>query len=106
MRISDVLCTGAENALTGEFLAGLFDCDPREVSQRIENERRDGTPICASNNPARPGYFLPSDPGELALYLGSLDRRLRNIAVTRRRLHDALCRMMGQTEIEWGDGDG
>lgn len=105
MRISDVLCVGCENALTGEFLAGLFDCNLREVSQAIERERRDGVPICASCDPARPGYFLASDPGELALYLASLDRRLRNIAVTRRHLHDTLTRMAGQMEIDWGEED-
>lgn len=105
MRISAVLCMGADNAMTGEVLASLFDCNQREVSQAIERERRDGVPICASCDPACPGYFLASDPGELALYLASLDRRLRNIAVTRRHLHDTLCRMMGQTEIEWGDDD-
>lgn len=105
MRISDVLCVGCENALTGEFLAGLFDCNLRGVSQAIERERRDGVPICASCDPARPGYYLAADPAELALYLASLDRRLRNISATRRRLHDTLVEMMGQTEIEWGDDD-
>lgn len=105
MRVSDVLCMGADNAMTGEVLASLFDCNPREVSQAIERERRDGVPICASCDPARPGYFLASDPGELALYLASLDRRLRNIAVTRRHLHDTLTRMAGQMEIDWGEED-
>lgn len=106
MRISDVLCAGADNALTGEFLAGLFDCNPREISQRIERERRDGSPICASCDPARPGYFLASDPGELALYLASLDRRLRNISATRRHLQDTFDRMTGQTVIDWRWEDG
>lgn len=105
MRISDVLCAGAENALTGEFLSGLFDCGLREVSQRIERERRDGAPICASCDSARPGYFLASDPEELALYLASLDRRLQNIAVTRRHLQDTLDRMCGQVSVDWGDQD-
>lgn len=106
MRISDVLCAGAENALTGEMLASLFDCNPREVSQRIERERRDGAPICASCDPARPGYFLAADPGELALYLASLDRRLRNISATRRHLQDTLDRMTGQTVVDWRWEDG
>lgn len=106
MRVADVLCMGADNAMTGEVLASLFDCNPREISQRVERERRDGVPICASCDPARPGYFLASDPGELALYLASLDRRLRNISATRRHLQDTFDRMTGQTVIDWRWEDG
>lgn len=106
MRVADVLCMGADNAMTGEVLASLFDCNLREISQRVERERRDGSPICASCDPARPGYYLAADPAELALYLASLDRRLRNISATRRHLQDTFDRMTGQTVIDWRWEDG
>lgn len=105
MRISECLGYGAMYAVTGEWLSKTLGCGMRDVTQMIERERRAGAPICASCNPARPGYFLASEPGELALYLASLDRRLRNVATTRRHLQDTLDRMEGQETIWEEDAD-
>lgn len=100
--VSRLLSCGKENAITGNVLVKLLGLhDLRELTQRIESERRAGLPICASTDMTRPGYYLPACPAELEEYISSLDRRLHNVSQTRRHLEVALLSMSGQ-ESFWG----
>lgn len=104
MRVSALLSVGKENAITGENLAKLLGCTARDVSQQVERERRAGIPVCASCDATTPGYFLPQDVGELALYVASLNRRLKNTRETLMAMEEALYQMTGQESLfDWWD---
>ena len=97
--VSDVLLSGHENAITGSELIKLLGLERlRDLTMLIERERRQGSAICASVNAQQPGYYLASSPTELEAYIQSLNRRIKNIEVT--RLH------LRQTLELWGTTDG
>lgn len=103
--IHEILPTGRENAIPGKQIAACLGMELRDVTKRIERERQYGNPICAAVAHGEAGYFLPGDASELALYLASLDRRLRNIQRTRSAMGDVLAEMVEQEQIEgWGEG--
>lgn len=106
MQVSKYLGVGKENATTGENLAKMLGCTARDVSQQVERERQAIIPICASCDVNSPGYFLPKDAGELAVYIVSLNRRLKNTRETLAAMEEALCRMTGQESLfDWRDFD-
>ena len=72
--------------------------DLRDLTQLVERERRDGSPICASTG-AEKGYYLADGPEELEDYLRSLNRRVKNINRTVVHLEDTLSNMTGQQRI-------
>lgn len=98
-KVASLLLVGAENAIPGNNLVKALNLkNLRELTKLIEQERKQGTPICASVCDER-GYYLAGSPAELSRYIMSLDRRLRNISATRLSLEDTLCRMSGQTKL-------
>lgn len=98
--VHEILPCGKENAISGADLVKILELkDVRQLTQIIELERAN-TPICASTDARKPGYFLPASPGELESYIQSFDRRLGNMQLTRQRLGDALEEMTAQTRIE------
>ena len=99
-RIFPFLGHGKSSAVTGRELAeraGMGDL--RELTRIVERERAAGVPVCATCDSQNPGYFLASEPGELAAYIKSLDRRLHNVRKTRDRLADILEEMTGQGRL-------
>lgn len=86
MLLSDYLSIGRENAKTGKDLAYMLNCDPRQISQRIELERRAGKPICATCDGTQPGYYLAATADDLQEYCDKLHRRAGEIYKTRRAL--------------------
>lgn len=88
--ITEHLREGAHNAQTGRELCKLLQISARELTAAVEAERRAGNPICASTDPAAPGYFLPADKEELKRYCSSLFRRAGEIHKTRRACLKAL----------------
>lgn len=103
-QVSAVLPHGAANAVDGATLAAAMGFKSvRELSKRIERERRAGQPICASVSGEHKGYFL-GDPDELRLYLRSLDRRLREVRRTRDAIGKTLLRLGGQEVMEGWNG--
>ena len=99
-RVAALLPTGKSNALPGREIASLLGLrSVRELTQAVERERRCGVPVCASNDSAAPGYYLPESPEELAEYLGSLRRRLRAVGRTETALEETLSRWEGQLRI-------
>lgn len=61
--------------------------------------------ICAAVAGNDRGYFIAKDAGELAIYVRSLDRRIKNIRKTLRALDATLADMCGQQVIDWGCDD-
>ena len=99
--IHELLRYGKENAIRGKALAEVLGLpDIRAITQIVERERRDGISICATTNSQNPGYFLPKSPEEMAAYIKSLNRRLRNVRRTMISCEDTLCRMTGQERLE------
>jgi len=83
MRITDFLSFGKENAQPGKALAQLLGINIRELSLRIETERRSGEPICATTDGKNPGYYLARNKQEMQEYCQSLHRRAAEIYKTR-----------------------
>lgn len=86
IKIADALSPGAENARTGRELAKTFGCGIREITARIEKERREGAPICATSGGENPGYYLPADDQELLDYCDRLKGRAIELFKTRQAL--------------------
>ena len=94
-----ILPSGKENAVPGWKLVEILGLkDLRDLTQLVERERRDGSPICASTG-AEKGYYLADGPEELEDYLKSLNRRVKNINRTVVHLEDTLSNMTGQQRI-------
>lgn len=81
--IFEILSEGAGNALTGKEICGLLNITARELTAKIEQERRQGKPICASTG-SRPGYYLAATREEMQRYCNSLRHRAGEIHKTRR----------------------
>ncbi len=98
--VSSLLMTGEANAVPGKELAALLGVkDAREVSKLVDRDRRAGVPICASVSGEDRGYYLAATTAELERYLHSLDRRLKNIRLTREAVQSTLDQMTGQEAI-------
>ena len=87
--IHELLAEGRENARTGRELATILGCDIRAVTLQIEQERRDGQPICAATG-ENPGYYLAATPEELGRYCDRLKGRAIEVFKTRKALIDVL----------------
>lgn len=101
--IFEILPTGAENAVSGSKIAESLGLELRDITKQIERERQCGFAICAATSGSEKGYFIAKNPGELAMYLRSLNRRIKNVQKTLRSLDSTLAAMEGQEEIDWGD---
>ena len=102
--IHELLAEGRENARTGRELAGILNCNIRDITQRIEAERRDGQPICAATG-ENPGYYLAADADELANYCNRLKGRAIELFRTRKALI-AVLRQIGEGANEQKDSNG
>lgn len=91
--IYELLDYGADHARTAAELASVLNCDVRMVTRRIEMERRQGQPICASSISDNPGYFLPANAEELQRYCEQLKKRAIQIFKTRQALIKFLQKM-------------
>lgn len=101
MMISDYLLIGKENAQTAAQLAEMLELpNVRTVSKMVERERRLGIPICASNDPAKPGYYLTDRADVWARYVKSLSGREHEVARTLNACVDTLDKLTGQERVE------
>lgn len=100
------ILSGRDNPLTcQEIMSALSLSDPRVVTKLIEQERRAGLPICASNDSKRPGYYLAETPGELESYTRSLRRRVKAVSGTLAALEQTHDNWTGQTRLDFDDGE-
>lgn len=97
--IHELLNRGRENAITGRELAGALKCDIRDITERIERERREGAPICAATN-GKPGYYLPETREELETYCERLKGRAIEVFKTRQALIRVLKQIPGTDHTE------
>lgn len=84
--VQEILKTGHSNAIPGNRLAMILGIPLRAITRAIEQERRDGAPICASTDSRTPGYFLAGSYSELEKYCTALQRRAEEIHATRRAI--------------------
>lgn len=105
--IASILCTGKENAVTGREIRRILALkDARDVTARVEAERRGGVPICATCDSKRPGYYLPQTPEELSAYNRSLRQRIKNVTGTLDAMERAFDDWTGQTRLDLLGGEG
>lgn len=82
--IYEMLEEGETNARTAIELSKVLNCRVRSISLLVEQERRQGYPICATCNSNTPGYFKPADKATMKRYCDGLLHRMGEIAKTRR----------------------
>lgn len=82
--ISEHLEHGAAHAITAKELSKALGISRRLLSKAIEQERRQGIPICASTDASNPGYYLAANEAELDAYTRQLWKRAGEIHKTRR----------------------
>ena len=95
--IAELLTEGKENAITGRELCEVLKINGRELMIAVEQERRAGTPICASTSDP-PGYYLARNKHEMKEYCDSLYRRGGNLFKTRRACLEAIDKLPGTIE--------
>lgn len=104
--IASILCVGKENAVTGREIRRILALkDGRDVTARVEAERRNGVPICATCDSKRPGYYLPQTPEELSAYNRSLRQRIRNVTRTLDAMERAVDDWTGQMRLNLPSGE-
>lgn len=81
--VYELLLTGEQNALTARELARTLQTNTRSVSLLVEQERRQGNPICATCDSKTPGYFIPATREEMQRYCNRLYHRAGEIFKTR-----------------------
>lgn len=103
--VCDFLQKGKRNAVCAEILARKLGFrNARELSRKIERERQDGLPICATPGGDKRGYYVAETPQELYEYIKRLDHRLRAVQKTRDACAEAHRRMTGQQIMEGWNG--
>jgi len=80
--IASILKTGKENAISGRKLCEMLGLTMRELTLRVEKERRAGAPICASTSGA-PGYYMAANEAEIQDYCRRLEHRMEELKKTR-----------------------
>lgn len=75
---------GPENALTGDYLAGLFNLSKRSIADAVEALRSDGWMICSTRNPSRPGYYIPRTVADYCEWCDQAAAEAREIANRRK----------------------
>lgn len=74
-RIDEFLEHGVENARTLRYLKSILHQDGRTIRSAIEAARKDGVPIVSGQD----GYWLTTDPAEIAVFCRSMRRRAAQI---------------------------
>lgn len=83
-KLTVLLPSGEQNAISAAELGQLLGCDARGVRQQVEAARKDGVLICSGI----PGYWLPDSPLEVE----TTCRRMENAA---RSALETVARMRG-----------
>ena len=81
--IFELLDTGENNARTARELARVLNTTPRGISSLVEQERRQGRPICATCDSKAPGYYIPATREDMERYCNRLHHRAGEIFKTR-----------------------
>lgn len=98
-----MLHTGVENAIPKQAIMAATGLTDRELRRQVAKERRDGFPILT--NMEGGGLYRPSCPAETEIFVRSMRRRAREIAVVARAVERTLMQDLGQNEIVgWWDG--
>lgn len=101
LSIANSLLHGRDNAITAQALASIYNCTTRVITKAIESDRRHGAAICASVHGDSKGFYIATDPADLANYCKSLNHRLSEITRTRDALTNTLERwQQGETPTE------
>lgn len=96
LMIAEVLNVGEDYALDASTLCSFLGLQKRQLTKAIAAERRAGAFICASTDSAHPGYFIAESVDEFRRYLRTLEKRERELRLTREALLDAARRKGGR----------
>lgn len=95
-KVSGLLHTGKENAVTARNLAAITGHSIREITAQIARERQAGAVILSSGK----GYFLPSSEDEILHFIRTMDSRAKQIFLAARSAKAMLAKVPGQLEID------
>lgn len=92
------LGSGCENAISSSKLEVLLGLQSKRALQKlIENERKQGGIICASEN----GYYLPRDKTELGEYYERATKKARGQLFSLKAMKKCLDEINGQETAGW-----
>lgn len=96
--IAGLLPIGRENALSTAELVKMTGCtSPRDLQQRIAEERAAGAIICSGSGK---GYWRPKNRQEIEAFVRIMDARASNTFAATRSAKAALQLPDGQLEME------
>lgn len=96
--ITDYLIPGAEYAKSARELAYTMNCNTRDITQMVQDERRHGAAICVSRDVEHPGYYLAQTPADVETCCKQLQDRATEIYKTRAAMLKTLERMRQQEQ--------
>ena len=100
--IFEMLDTGKKGAISSKDLAKALNTDQRTIARIVEQERRAGKPICASQN-GQAGYYIAANRAEMQRYCKSLQRRAGEIFKTRRACMATIDKLPEASPLEEAD---
>lgn len=91
--ITDYLLPGEQHAKSARELAYSMNCNTRDITQMVQDERRHGAAICVSRDAERPGYFIAETPADVETCCRQLQDRAQEIYKTRAAMLKTLKKM-------------
>lgn len=93
--VASLLKTGEENAIKGSILAERLDVKIRKLYSMIEQERREGACICASDR----GFYIARDMQELQGFYVRYLANARTMFYNMQAIRSILTASEGQLEL-------
>lgn len=94
-KVSGLLHTGKENAVTARDLAAITGHSIREITAQIARERQAGAVILSSGK----GYFLPASTEEILHFVRAMDSRAKQIFLASKSAKSMLAKVPGQIDL-------
>lgn len=96
-KIYDSLPRGRKNAVSAEYLCGLFGFrSTRELRQHVQSERMAGALIASGDG----GYYVPETREEITVYVHRYESMAKSIFATLKHARASLKDCENQTELE------
>lgn len=99
--IMDYLLQGEEYAKSARELAYTMNCNTRDITQMVQDERRHGAAICVSRDTEHPGYYMAETPADVETCCRQLQDRAQEIYKTRAAMLKTLKKMRADEAADY-----